>query len=75
MTSVVRVGDNFTEGKKVNSLKQGCTLAPTLFNLTLVLWWHAGELGVLRLESQSSAGLEGNLLGIEQQYPGSKSLG
>ena len=36
MTAVVRVGDSLTDDIEVtNGLRQGCTLAPTLFNLNI----------------------------------------
>ena len=45
MSAVVRVGDDFTEDIEVtNGLRQGCTLAPTLFNLyfsAVVACWRA----------------------------------
>ena len=68
MTAVVREGDDFTVDIKVtNGLRQGCTLALTLLICTSVLWWHVGELGVLRQESQSGTGLGGSLWAAEEQ--------
>ena len=45
MTAVVRVGDGYTNSLSVeNGLRQGCTIAPTLFNLyfsAMVASWRA----------------------------------
>ena len=48
MHAEVRVGSTVTDRFEVrNGLRQGCTLAPTLFISTLVLWWLIGAIGVV----------------------------